>query len=156
EDPHTRDFDCQFPDYPGTVSWKIGFQLIRDAPVGPHGEELTLKQQAKQQHACIKADAESIASGHTPRQLNCRRRFDAARRHFFHYGLYAHARGMPKAFDPDNPKNTKSPGFHVPSSSSGKADVPGGDFMVTLGLWPMETSDPTVFPYGASEFVRAS
>ena len=32
---------CQFPDYPGTVSWKIGYQLVRDAIVGPFGEQLT-------------------------------------------------------------------------------------------------------------------
>src|SRR5476651_2691364 len=32
---------CQFPDYPGTLSWKIGFQLVRDAIVGPFGEQLS-------------------------------------------------------------------------------------------------------------------
>lgn len=28
---------CQFPDYPGTVSWKIGYQFLRDAPVRSDG-----------------------------------------------------------------------------------------------------------------------
>src|SRR6185437_7643034 len=32
---------CQFPGWPGTVSWKIGFQLYRDAPVHDDGRELT-------------------------------------------------------------------------------------------------------------------
>ena len=26
---------CHFPGYPGVVSWKIGYQLYRDAPVDP-------------------------------------------------------------------------------------------------------------------------
>ena len=38
--------DCQFPAYPGTVSWKTGFDLHRDAPVGPDGEALTLEEEA--------------------------------------------------------------------------------------------------------------
>ena len=32
---------CQFPDYPGTVSWKIGYQLYRDAPVAADGSDLS-------------------------------------------------------------------------------------------------------------------
>ena len=38
--------ECQFPAYPGTVSWKTGFDLHRDAPVGPDGEALTLEEEA--------------------------------------------------------------------------------------------------------------
>ena len=60
---------------------------------------------------------------------DCRQRFDTNRRDLFHYLLYAHARGMPKSTDP------ASPDFHVPRSSSGISDLPGGDGMVTLGLW---------------------
>ena len=119
--PATPAIACQFPDYAGTVSWKIGFQLLRDAPVGPDGDELTLAEQAAQQAACLTPDPGS--------PQNCRRRFDWARRHVFHYGLYAHARGKPKSTDENNRD------FHVPSTSSGKGDVPGGDFMVTLGFW---------------------
>jgi hypothetical protein len=52
-DPDTPEIHCQFPDYPGTVSWKIGFQLYRDAPVGPGGEELTPAEQDTQQTACL-------------------------------------------------------------------------------------------------------
>ena len=32
---------CQFPGFPGTVSWKIGYQVYRDAPVGDDGPELS-------------------------------------------------------------------------------------------------------------------
>ncbi len=115
---------CQFPAYPGTVSWKIGFQIYRDAPVGPGGQQLT----PAAEDACDETG-------------DCRRRFDRVRKDIFHYLLYAHARGKPKelclsgsaedqaecrAFNPD---------FHVTSSSSGVGDQPGGDGMVTLGLW---------------------
>ncbi len=71
--------DCQFPGYPGTVSWKIGYQVYRDAPVGVNGEELS----AADMDACELAGT-------------CRRRFDQNRLNFFHYVLYAHSRGKPK------------------------------------------------------------
>ena len=103
---------CQFPDFPGTVSWKIGYQLYRDQPVANNGGEIPPAEQ----------DACEVYG-------NCRLRFDANRRDTFRYLLYAHARGMPKSADPDEP------GFHVPRSVSGVADLPGGDVMVTLGLW---------------------
>ena len=32
---------CLFPDYPGTIPWKLGLQFERDAPVGVNGEQLT-------------------------------------------------------------------------------------------------------------------
>src|SRR5204862_282923 len=40
---------CQFPDYPGTVSFQIGYQFLRDAPVGMNGEELS----AAGENACF-------------------------------------------------------------------------------------------------------
>ena len=79
--------ECQFPAYPGTVSWKTGFDLHRDAPVGPEGEALTLEEEAEQRAACLDPDYEG----------NCRIRFDRNRKDIFHYGLYAHARGVPKS-----------------------------------------------------------
>ena len=33
---------CRFPEFPGTVSYKAGFQLYRDAPVNNDGTELSL------------------------------------------------------------------------------------------------------------------
>ncbi|MBZ5558861.1 MAG: hypothetical protein LAO77_16440 [Acidobacteriia bacterium] len=110
---------CQFPDYPGTVSFQIGYQILRDAPVGPDGEELTPSGEDAQEASC-----------RTPGYIgNCRRRFDHNRQGLFHYLLYAHARGLPKSTDP------QSPDFHVPKSSSGVSNLPGGNLMVTLGLW---------------------
>ncbi len=56
-------------------------------------------------------------------------RFDPARRGLFHYLLNAHARAKPKSQDPE------SPDFHVPSGVSGRAELPGGTLLVTMGLW---------------------
>ena len=39
-----QDANCFFPDYRGTVGWRLGFELYRDAPVGDSGEELTIDQ----------------------------------------------------------------------------------------------------------------
>jgi len=49
--------------------------------------------------------------------------FDHARKDIFHYSLFAHALAAPSS----------TPG--VPASVSGVADRPGGDLMITLGLW---------------------
>ena len=129
--------DCQFPGYPGTVSWKIGYQVYRDAPVGGAGEELT----------AASMDACEVAG-------DCRRRFDQNRLNFFHYVLYAHARGKPKELcltgSPAEQEQCRAtnPDFHVPSGSSGSGDLPGGDALVTLGFWG--------HAFVGSDFVRAS
>ena len=133
---------CQFPAYPGTVSWKVGFQVYRDAPVGEDGEELSTGELA------------SWRDGQ-------RRRFDADRKGLFHYVLNAHARGKPRSFLPclvngepaeydtggGKACTTVNPDFHIPSSASGVADLPGGNAMVTLGFWDEHVGRP---------FVRAS
>jgi len=114
--------DCQFPGYPGTVSWKIGYQFYRDAPVDPDGIELP----AAAMDACVASGA-------------CRSRFDQNRLNFFHYILYAHAKGKPKCAGTTPAEQAAcvegNPDFHVPSSSSGSSDLPGGDSMVTMGFW---------------------
>jgi hypothetical protein len=135
---------CQFPDYPGTVSWKAGLQLYRDSPVGDDGQELLTP--------------EEFAAWHLGAQ---RRRFDADRKGLFHYVLNAHARGKPRSllpclvngepapYDAGNGTAcaTVNPEFHVPSSTSGAADLPGGNALVTLGFWDEHVGRP---------FVRAS
>ena len=138
---------CQFPAYPGTVSWKVGLQLYRDAPVTNDGTELV--------------------DNAPPEGWNGRRRFDRNRKGLFHYVLYAHYRGRPKSLFPclDNgtspptpidytsgtsctgPQITENSEFHVPSSASGVADLPGGSAMVTLGFWDDFVGRP---------FIRAS
>src|SRR4030095_2221297 len=70
----------QFPGYPGTVSWKIGYQILRDAPENEDGSAMS--------------DAAMNACNSTA--ANCRRRFDQDRMNFFHYVLYAHYRGKAK------------------------------------------------------------
>jgi VCBS repeat-containing protein len=134
---------CQFYAFPGTVGWKVGVQLYRDQPIGDAGEELTTDQ--------INT---SWPSG------THRRRFDRNRRDYFHYVLLAHARGKPKSPFPcldaaNNPTSytngvcavTDNPDFHVPVSGSGIADQPGGNVLITLGLWDDFLGTP---------FVRAS
>ena len=99
---------CQFPDYPGTVSWKTGFQLYKES------------------------------------------RFDSNRKDSFRYALYAHAKAAPKSLFPclaeaggpaafdengDCANGATNPLFHVPGGVSGSGEYPGGDFLITLGLW---------------------
>jgi hypothetical protein len=142
---------CQFPAYPGTVGWKLGLQVLRDAPVGDNGDELiTPAELSVWQQGSVR-----------------RRRFDATRKGLFHYVLYAHARGKPRSEFPCldssispaaptgyGPAGTcaggnliTNPDFHVPTSSSGVADLPGPNAMVTLGFWDEFVGKP---------FVRAS
>jgi hypothetical protein len=125
--------NCEFPAFPGTVGWKIGLQLYRDAPVGDTGEELTVPQI----HSTWKSGLH-------------RRRFDPIRTDYFHYVLYAHARGKPKSnlpcLDANGPASygsngtcalplSDNPNYHVPLSVSGVADLPGNSVLITLGLW---------------------
>ncbi len=131
---------CQFSAYPGTVGWKVGLQVYRDEPVGDSGEELTKTQ----------IDATWNAGTH-------RRRFDRNRRDYFHYVLLAHARGKPKSAFPcldvnNNPTSytngvcsvRDNPDFHVPLSASGVANLPGGNVLITLGLWDNFVGTPFV------------
>src|SRR4029077_2664809 len=131
---------CLFPAYPGTISWKVGMQFERDAPVGDNGEELT--------------DSGLTAWQTSPMH---RRRFDPERRGLFHYVLYAHTRGKPKSSFPCLDANGNETGYgagntcsvsvnknhHVPTSASGIAD-PGGNAMVTLGMWDEFVGAPFV------------
>ena len=130
---------CRFPAYPGTIGWKIGFQLLRDAPVQSNGAEFVTQTGALDTAAM---DACELSG-------TCRRRFDFSRKDMFHYGLYGHATGIPKSPFPcltatNVPTAANSAGmcdvnpnpeFTIPSSVSGGGDLPGGDFIVTLGFW---------------------
>jgi len=137
--------NCEFPAFPGTVGWKIGLQLYRDAPVGNDGSEISV------------ADAKATWSSGQHR-----RRFDPIRADYFHYLLYAHARGKPKSGLPclnagaPAPYDTSgacgsgltaNPDYHVPLSVSGVADLPGSNVLITLGLWEN---------FVGTAFVRAS
>lgn len=142
--------NCQFKNFPGTVGWPLGSRLYRDAPVGKHGQELVSLEQMK------------IAA---PDNGKLRRRFDRVRQPYFHYALFAHARGKARSTFPcldaegqDAGYNPATPGacavvanpqFHVPSSASGVGDLPGGNVLVTLGLWDTEQ-------FVGSPFVQAS
>lgn len=133
---------CQFPDYPGTVGWKSGYQYFRDAPVAADGTQLTAAQEAAWEESCEK-------SGICPP----RRRLDLNRHDFFHYSLWAHALGLPKEpclnedGTPDLVCQQNNPDFHVPVRSSGFGDVGGGDSVITLHAFG--------FNYNGSEIAQA-
>src|SRR5688572_10352889 len=147
---------CHFPQFPGTVGWKFGFQHYRDQAVnGEDGLELNAAQETE----CYVDGTYGNGPG-----TACRRRFDPIRADLFHYFLYAHAMGMPKGnpclsggTDVPYPVSgtascgslTNNPDFHVPKSFSGVADFPGGGALITLGLWDM-----TMFV--GSTFLQAS
>jgi hypothetical protein len=147
--------NCQFPDYPGTVGWRFGAQLYRDAPVGDDGRELKVSD-VKEQVDPLDPNYNSNGQDWGPKGTH-RRRFDPIRRDYFHYVLYAHARGKPKSpypcLDGSTPVNypagstscgalTNNPNYHVPISVSGVADLPGNMVLVTLGLWDNFTGTP--------------
>ncbi|HUE90061.1 MAG TPA: Ig-like domain-containing protein [Vicinamibacterales bacterium] len=130
---------CQFSAYPGTIGYPYGVQLYQYAPVNADGGELTTFEDVQRA---------TLENG------ELRRRFDRIREPYVRYALIAHARGKAKSKFPclDGDKNetgydpatasvcadAPNPKFHVPSSVSGVADLPGGKLMVTLGLWDRE------------------
>ena len=129
--------ECQFPYWPGTVAWKSGYHALKDAPVFPNGDEVTVD------------DLDDWNAGATKR-----RRFDRNRRGLFHYVLYVHARGKPVSPFPclggDGYYNddgvcdgAPNPDFHIPRSSSGAGDLPGGNVMVSLA-WDEFVARPYV------------
>ena len=154
--------NCFFPDYRGTVGWRLGFELYRDAPVADSGEELTIDGMPEWQEQAANCGTAANPASCTQQ----RRRFDPERRPLFHYLLYAHARGKPKSSLPclvngvpaaypsgtscaPNPDN---PDLHVPSSTSGVADLPGGSGLITLGLWDQVSGTGTVYAQAATTF----
>ncbi len=153
--------DCEFPAFPGTVGFKFGLQRYRGAPVDDDGKELTTDAQLQAWNAV--AGTYTDPSG-TYRFTMHRRRFDPLRKPFFHYLLYAHAlgirkslpcvaNGQPAPYPPDTTTcaaGTDNPYFvaadyHVPASRSGVADQPGGNALITLGLWDKIFGTGTTF-----------
>jgi hypothetical protein len=100
--------DCQFPDYPGTVSWKRGFTLYKEAVFD--------KNRKDSFRFGLYAHAKA-----TPKSL-----------------LPCAGESGPAGFDEngDCASGAPNPLIHVPAGVSGTAEFPGGgDFLITLGLW---------------------
>jgi hypothetical protein len=157
---------CQFPSFPGTVGWRFGYQANRDAAVDDAGNELTTQAQIDAWKAAFVTPVAPYATH--------RMRFDPVRRSLFHYVLYAHARGKPRSLpclvhglpadydtttgQPATPAcTTANPYFnaidyHVPSSGSGVADLPGGGALITLGLWDTVLGTGTPFVQASTTF----
>ena len=122
-----------FPNYPGTVGWKSGLNLLKNQPLGytltPGGPSL---------------EAQCLAAG-----AACVRRFDRNRKDIFRYALFAHALGLVRV-DAHGRPVLDSTGARIPKNTSGIADgggVGGGDLMVTLGFWDRSVG---------SHFIQAS
>ena len=119
-DGNTTCGDGDFKNFPGTVGWKSGFNLIKNQPLnfvvtngGP-----SIEQQ------CAASP-------------NCQRRFDRNRRNIFRYALFAHALGLVRV-DATGTPILDATLNKMPKNTSGIADgggVGGGDLLVTLGLW---------------------
>jgi hypothetical protein len=115
-DPEEDDFT----NWPGTVGWKSGFNVLKNQPLGyvPTPQNpLSIEEQCQ-------ADP------------TCQRRFDRNRRHIFKYALFAHALGLVRV-DAQGIPVLDAGGETQPKNTSGISDggLGGGDLMVTLGLW---------------------
>jgi Bacterial Ig domain len=132
---------CQFPDYPGTVGWKVGFKFYRDQLLSQHPPALT----AEGDDPCA---VESVSPGNDDGPGGvCERRFDRNRKDMFRYVLGAHFVGFPKSEFPcldasGNPvaagdggicASGDNPNFHIPKTISGVGDFPGADVLMVLG-----------------------
>ena len=140
---------CQFSEYPGTVGWKTGFRFLRDEIIGSAPEPLPGEPDV--------CDAPGNDGPGDP----CERRFDRNRKDSFHYALFAHAVGLPKAElpcldagglptgDVDGACTVaENPDFHVPQTITGVGDFPGGDLLVALGAFVDVNELPIGTPYG--------
>ncbi len=157
--------DCQFEDFPGTLGWPYGFQVYGDAPVSADGKELLTPAQLTDA-----TNRERFASFIRNWGDERRRRFDRNRDDYFRYAIFAHARGKAKSplpclddqgeptmsgfqFNPATKKMActghSNPAFHVPTSASGMAQLPGNALLISLGLWDTEH-------FVGSTFVQAS
>ena len=162
--------NCQFPNYPGTISWKTGFRFIKNA----HFDEPVRKDIF---HYVLFAHALGIPKWRI--NDSTLSKIDVAARiatvttgspHGLSSGASVTVSGATAASGLNGSKTVTITGPSsftfvtgaadgpywnwglsisdgVPRSSSGVADLPGGDVLVTLGLW-----DKSV----GSEFMQAS
>ena len=131
----SADPECNFPDYPGTVGWKVGFLALRNAPVGDDGQELNpdltdpndpigIGQRTARASAPIRSRAAAVFSlrPQRPHEGTASPVAPGGSTGYLDY-LWRSGRQA------DNPQ------FHVPSGSRGLADLPGRNMLLTLGLW---------------------
>ena len=148
-------WDCQFRYHPGTVGWKTGFQFLRDQLLNPATPPTPLPP-------------DWVDPCELPGST-CERRFDAVRKHSFHYAMFTHATGIAKSwaacvqapvppsttptyhYDDDNghcaPGQTLNPDFFTPKTTSGVADYPGGDLQISLGGFLDLSARPVGTPF---------
>jgi hypothetical protein len=131
---------CQFSQFPGTMGWKTGFRVIRDA----------LKSIPADPTLCD-------APGNDGPGEPCERVFDRNRFQIFRYFFFPHLLGVPKAHCldltgtpqsneryglPDKTCQETNPLFHVPNTYTGIADFGGGDGAVSMGGFPNAAGQP--------------
>jgi X-X-X-Leu-X-X-Gly heptad repeat protein len=73
-DPSGNPVLCEYPNQPGLVGWKDGFQFLKNQPLNYPDE----------------ASCEQALTG------PCLRRFQHGRKDSYHYALFAHAAGLPE------------------------------------------------------------
>ena len=150
---------CHFPAYPGTVPWKLGLQAHRDAPVDDSGIEIIPTAQTATT-VTFKYSNGAAATWNGRRRFDPERRGLFKYLLYAHArgnpkSLPCLVDGQPAPYlnvgdtdgaDPDTGLPSCEPGgvenedfepanYHVPTSASGVAELPGGNFMVTMGMW---------------------
>ena len=141
---------CQFPGYPGTVGWKVGFKFYRDQLLSATPPPLD----AAGDDPCEVPGSDDGPGG------PCERRFDRNRRDMFRYVLGAHALGISKSEYPcldgsvpvgaladGSCASAPNPDFYIPRTSSGVGDFPGADLMLTLGGFSDAAGRPVGTPF---------
>ena len=168
---------CHFPYFPGTVGWKFGFQHYRDEAVDEEtGEELTMGQE-DQCYSTGRYTAADSSSRLCRRRFDPIR---TGLFHYFLYahalgipkGKPCWIVPVPPPDPPDPNQNVdadfngtdtngngvctsgriNNPNFHVPKSSSGVADSPGGNGLISVGLWDQVNHVGSPFLVAATSF----
>jgi len=116
------DIPGQYPKYPGTVGWKTGFQMLRDAILGFDYARKDIFHYVLFAHSVgipVEPCQTTDASGNLVSDFTCQ---------------------------------DTNPSFHVPRTNSGIADFPGGDVLVTLGAFDDDKGQPvgTQFMQGST------
>jgi hypothetical protein len=117
------DIPGQYPKYPGTVGWKTGFQMLRDAILGFDYARKDIFHYVLFAHA-VGIPKEPCQNADGTSNFDCQ--------------------------DPTSPQY--KPDFNVPRTNSGIADFPGADVLMALGAFEDENKRPvgTEFMQGAT------
>ncbi len=154
---------CHFPAYPGAVPWKLGLQSHRDAPVDDLGNELIVTSQGLDGVTFANLQGGAVAwtgrrrfdperrglfkyllyahSRGNPKSLPCLTEDGQPSPYNEMADLTGAGGDTPSCHDwngdnvGDVNPDWNEDDYNVPTSASGIAELPGGNFMVTMGFW---------------------